>query len=501
MERVSSRHDGDLGGRLQPGGEAHPVPVSLEVPPQVAAAPAVQHTAWMLLNMLARLDRVVSTVSVSCPPDVAAAERVVPFAPATLSLIDALQTGADAIGIETVAVDFSGIRHPIHLVVGPGEAVSGAIRVHGEAWCGGFDRHGAIDGLLDSALPVGPYLAASLAVGEIFKSVRLHPLRYEPTMAAFYSAWTHTATPEMASDGPSDVTGVILAEMLAGVGAVGCICAHVLWATPGVSGHVLLVDGDKDGIDVTNLNRYLLFGSRHLGLRKASAARDLLSDSGIEWSAFDGLLEEAPRPQRRILCAVDTNPSRLAVQTCWPESLLMASTNELRSEIVRCDPRGGGPCARCYNHHDATTPDDELRRLYLEASRDEQERLADANGASLEDADAWAFRGTCGTTGDRVRDALRTAGSWLEAFAVPFVSCAAGTLLAAEAIKEQLDAPMPLSPAVSRAVLQFWRPTHSAGAKPYLRDPHCPTCRPDADAVTVWLDRTSGHPLRGDAGQ
>jgi hypothetical protein len=88
MERVSSRHDGDLGGRLHPGGTAPAIPVSLEIPSQVAGAPAVQHTAWMLLNMLARLDRVVAAVSVACPTGTAAASsRVVPFAPARATFL------------------------------------------------------------------------------------------------------------------------------------------------------------------------------------------------------------------------------------------------------------------------------------------------------------------------------------------------------------------------------------------------------------------------------
>jgi molybdopterin/thiamine biosynthesis adenylyltransferase len=452
--------------------------------------------------MLARLDRVVSAVSVTCPSETAAAScRVVPFAPADATFVEALQAGASAVGIDSIPIDFSGQRHAMHLVLGPGKAVGDALRVHGEGWCGGFTRNVAVDGYLESALPVGPYLAAAFAVGEIFKAVRLVPERYEASTAAFYSAWTHAAYTEMVHSGPSELTDVFLQETIAGVGAVGCICAHTLWAIPGVRGRLLLVDGDKKGIDVTNLNRCLLFGPKHLGLRKASTARDVLVGPDISWIPFDGYLEEAPRPQRHILCAVDTNPSRLTVQSCWPASLLMASTNELRAEVVRCDPRRGGPCARCFNHHDDATPDDELQRRFREASPEEQKRLAVAQGATAEDAREWAYRGACGTTGDRVRDALRNGESRGEAFAVPFVSCAAGTLLAAETVKEQLDAPMPLSPRLARAVVQFWRPAQSAGAKLYRRDPTCPTCRPGTDAMAAWFARTADRPIRGDAGQ
>lgn len=473
----------------------------MEIPADVAGSAAVQHAAWMVLNMLARLDRVVSAVSISCPAAAPTRGRIVPFATTDGPLLQALQQGAATVGIDELPIDFAGRRHAIHLVLGPGAPVEAALRVHGEGWCGGFARSTSVPGDLDSALPVGPYLAAALAVGEVFKAVRMDPQRYDPTDAAFYSAWTHRTADVLQPEGPHSIEGVELAETLAGVGAVGCICAHTLWASPGVCGRILLVDGDPDGIDTTNLNRYLLFGPRHLGKPKASTARDLLQDSAITWGALDGKLETASRPQRRLLCAVDTNPARLAVQTCWPESLLMASTNELRAEIVRCDPRSGGPCASCFNHHDEATPDDELRRRFREASAQEQERLAAESGATLAEAQDWARRGTCGTSGDRVRDALREKADGRQRFAVPFASCAAGTLLAAEVIKEQLNAPAPLAPSLPRAVLQFWHPARSLGARPYHRDPSCPVCRPGTLAADTWRERTAGRPTRLDAGQ
>lgn len=498
MDTVSSRHEIDVRGVVGPMATATPVAVSLEVPADVAGSPAAQHTAWALLNMLARLERVVSRVSVACAPNAPLNARLSPLTGVGDQLRDALQQGAAA--VDAVPVDFRGHRGDLRLVVGPGGAVSDGVRVYGEGWCGGFARGGSVAAAPVSALPFGPYIASALVVGEVFKLVRIDTVKYPPTAAAFYSLWSHRAGTTFLHDGPAAVQSVVLNETLAGVGAVGCICANALWATDGVSGRILLVDGDGKGVDITNLNRYMLFGRAHLGMPKASTARDLLNGAAaIVWDAHDGPLESTGRPHRRILCAVDTNHGRLAVQNLWPESLLMASTNELRAEVVRCDPRRSGPCARCFNPPDAMTPDDELRQRFREAGPEEQRQLAEQVGAHLDEALAWAETGECGTTGERVRDAMRGPQGRTESFSAPFVSCAAGIMLAAEVVKEQLDAPVPLSPSVSRATVQFWQPGRSAGAKSYLRDPRCPTCAPDGDAGHIWRKRTLSRPKRSDA--
>jgi hypothetical protein len=494
MDRVSSRHEGTLDGRLAPLDSGRPVRVSVVVPPEVAALASVQHSVWMSINMLARLDRVVDSISISCPTDVNIVTRISPLMAGATDLAAGIAVAAAA--IDTVPVAFHDDPADVELIIGPGEATNGAIRVYGEGWCGGITRSGAIAAAEPSSLPFGPYIAAAIGVGEIFREVRIDPKRYPSADAAFYSLWSHEAATAYIPGGPATVLGATFSETLAGVGAVGCICAQTLWAAVGLSGEVLLVDGDPDGIDLTNLNRYLLFGRQHLNCPKASTARDLLAGSDIRWTAHDGPLETAAGLHRRILCATDTNESRLAVQTRWPESLLMASTHELRAELVRCDPRQSGPCARCHNDPATVTPDEELRRRFRQASPEEQSDIASRFGADLGEAVAWAETGQCGTTGERVRDALRTPNTIASAFAVPFVSLAAGTMLAAEAVKEHLDAATPLTISQQHASLQFWSPAGSRGASRYSRDPGCPLCRPESEAVSIWWDRVATHTPR-----
>ncbi len=497
MERISSRHEGNLGGRLRPFDETDAVSVTLEIAEDVAGLAAVQHTAWMALNMLTRLSGIVMRIYLVCPRGIPLAGRVVPLAQRTLSLDEALFEGATAIA--TVPCEKVAPQRPegFLLVIGPGGPVADGFRVHGEGWWGGVTSGAAIAPHSDSCLPYGPYLAASFAVGEVFKAARIDPRRYHRAQSVFYSLWTHRATASPDPAGPATVSGTRLSESLAGVGAVGCIAVHALWATPGLLGDVVLADSDKNGVDITNLNRYLLFGRASVGKPKASTAADIARDGDILWLPYDGNLESYLGPARRILCAVDTNTSRRAVQARWPASLLMASTEELRAELVRCDPRHGGPCARCFNDPVAAIPDDERRQRFLSMSTEEQRTFAESVGATVGDALEWAQTGRCSTSGDRVRDALLGPHNALEAWAVPFVSCAAGVMLAAEAVKETMDARTPLSPSVPRATVQFWRPEESSGAKPYLRDLGCPMCRPGTEAVTVWRERMAQTALRG----
>ena len=490
MERVSSRHNGDLNGKIRAGHEASPVAVSIEIPEEVAGLAAVQHTAWMLINMLSRLENVVGEISVACPHSVGTHSRsVIPFAPDSSLFVDALRRGVGAIGVTTVRVDFNGTRHELNLVLGPGSPTKGSMQVFGEGWCGGVSRSIAIDRTKPSDLPIGPYLAAAFAAGEVFKVARFRSEDYPASAAVFYSAWTQELSSTFDSKGPSDVRGVELRSTLIGVGAVGGALLHALWSTPGLTGSVQLVDNDPKGLDLTNLNRYVLFGTGDIGKPKASTAALLLQDSGIHWAAFDGPIEVFEGDAMRAICAVDTNRSRLAVQVRWPESLLMASTNELRAEVVRCDPRGGGPCAACYNRDPGDTADDDLRQIFQSLTQEQQLSLVESSGADLDEAIEWSLSGKCGTSGERVRDALRISDDEQHSFAVPFVSVAAGTMLAAEVIKEELNRSVPLNTQYQRATLQFFRPEQSLGAKKYLRDPRCAVCSPDSIGRNAWLAR------------
>ncbi len=108
MERFSKRHEGDLNARLRPFNETEQTRVVLNIDSAAAHLPSVQHTAWMLLNLLCRLIGVVNQVVLVCPRDVRVAARVVPFAHSANTLREALLLGARELPLGSV-VDDSGL--------------------------------------------------------------------------------------------------------------------------------------------------------------------------------------------------------------------------------------------------------------------------------------------------------------------------------------------------------------------------------------------------------
>ncbi len=230
---ISNRHESDLGGHFSPFGDVKPVGVSVIVPKELAAFPAVQHTAWMLVNLLARFAGVVNCVSIECPPGIPQAGRIIPLALRSADLDVALLHGGRAIGVVPVENNLPLERT---IVVGNGVAsTDGLLFCLGSGWCGGFARSHDFMRTLDpkSSLPIGPYIAACLAAGEVFKAARMQANTYESPASAFYSAYSHRASDSPIPDGPSTANASIQAS-LAGVGAVGCAMLHALADAKGV---------------------------------------------------------------------------------------------------------------------------------------------------------------------------------------------------------------------------------------------------------------------------
>jgi hypothetical protein len=188
MDRIYDRHAGTLDGQLLPLDQATPVSVSIVLPPEVASLPACQHTVWMLVNLLARADGIVDEIFLTAPEGVSQASRVVPLAPRHLDIRSAVLTGAGAIEAVPVSASPTEVETAsLRFVIGPGAEREEVTRVHGERWWGGMSRHDMPgDGI--SAIPLGPYVAAALAAGEVFKAVRLNaPI---PVRSVFHSLWT-----------------------------------------------------------------------------------------------------------------------------------------------------------------------------------------------------------------------------------------------------------------------------------------------------------------------
>ncbi len=123
------------------------------------------------------------------------------------------------------------------------------------------------------------------------------------------------------------------------------------------------------------------------------------------------------------------------------------------------------------------------------ARRAEQQRLAEAMSFTFEEALQWAIEAQCGYVGDRIAAYLAPTNADATAFAVGFVSVMAGTMLAAQSIKEILDEG-PIGGLECRAVMQFLDPNASSNrTRLYARQPDCSMCDPSGTAAEIWRRR------------
>lgn len=494
---VSSRHDLDAGGQLVAADErsSHRVLVALDA--ETAHLASVQHAAWMTLNQLVRLSGVIEKVGLACPPSVPLAGRIVPLAPRSGDLAGALMTGCAEIGIVPVTACVPESKEfSRSLLLGPGDA-RGCTRVHGEGWWGGFSSDGIVDVDESDPNPIGPYIAASLVVGELFRSAGLK--EYEAVDDLFLSAWT--LRPTAAPDFIGPRLGEVRVDcLLAGVGAVGSMVVHALWALAQAGGGVVLCDNDKAGVDETNLNRYVLFGRSSIGSPKASAAAEIASDAGVDFSPVDGPIETLERFPERVVSAVDINTAREAIQARYPARILSGATRDLRAEVLRVAAPGEGACLRCYNPPENRPSDEALRAAVDSGTYGTLEELAAVHGVTADEIQAWVARGECGRASERLLPWLRDDLGTPPQFAVSFASSLAGVLLAAELLKDVSSEVGPLDDKRNRAVFQFGMPLGRANQPaPYSSDPECPLCGPAGNriALDTWRTRAEAlHPRR-----
>lgn len=483
---VSNRHEADLGGRFLPFGETEQASVTIVVSPDAAHSARVQHTAWMLLNLLSRQQGVVSKIGLLCPQGVAQAGRVIPLADGQLDLRSALIAGNEAIGVVPAAPD----QHLGKLlVVGATSPVESAwLYVVANGWCGGVSRTASSITGDQSDLPFGPYIAACLAAGEVFKAARLRSGSYSSPDTAFYSAWTRKPSDQYDPSGPHDIT-LDLKLALAGVGAVGCAFLHTLYSCPGVTGNAILADNDEKGVEGSNLNRYVLFGTKSIGVKKATAAATLLKDSAVTFVPYDQPIETVSNIPQTIISAVDKNQSRIAIQNRYPAEILSASTHDLRAEVLRCGPPGTGACLRCYNPPEVAKSDREIA-LEIDLMSDGQlAAYADRAGRTVVEIRQWAASMKCGMAGEAILKHFRQAPPQRHGFAVGFVSVMAGTLLAAELLMGDQNVNASIRTG-NRSVFQFWSPKAASNrSSEYVRDPLCSMCQPGTPATRTWSSR------------
>jgi hypothetical protein len=454
------------------------------IEPELASYPAIQHTAWMAVNLLARLDGIVTQVQVSCPA-VPIVERTVPFGKATL-LDRRLIEAANAIDQNRFSSD-DGLPVDRVIYIGATKANDGALVASGYGWWGGVYRangRASESNRFQATAPFGPYLAAAFAIGELYLEARGVLQKRGVDDVYGWDCWAQRAAlfPSQTTVDPVDASGVALA----GVGAVGVAWMHSMWAYEGVSGVVPIVDADVEGVSETNLNRGVLFTRSDIGRNKSSVAADATAGGRIGWRPLDGRYQDQSLQTRLLISAVDSNRSRDAIQNTYPFRAIGGSTRDLRAEVLVVGRPGVGACLRCFNQPEPLLTDDELHkraRQSLDVSRRAASSL-DVDDLTLTE---WIEKPECGQISPQFLDRLRADldDPDVPQFSVGFVSVAAGVLLAVETIRALT--PSRRREEHSTAVrVQFFRPSSSAGERSELRENDCPKCLPDSVATSIW---------------
>jgi hypothetical protein len=251
---IGNRHHGTAGGALTVGG--WPQSVELRLGPDAYLA-SVQHTVWMLLNQLVRLSGAVAKITLTVPGNIPAVPKLSPLIAAEKPLLESLLEGVRAIGgpsdgFVPVEVRAAGLRKSdIIVAIGFHPDTDANYCCAGWGLCGGiFDREIRRPNT-DSGLTVGPYIAASLAAGEVFRAARL--IDYRPEHQLFLNASDYTTTSQpLWIDLP--INGELSSVVLIGVGAVGSAVLHALHPLP-LRGGIMVADNDKKGLEDTNLGR------------------------------------------------------------------------------------------------------------------------------------------------------------------------------------------------------------------------------------------------------
>ncbi len=425
---------------------------------------AGQHLILCLVNLLGRMADLVGRVELDLPQT--PLRVVTPFESAPDQLPDAaaaLVRWAVSDAVEVATIEGSAAPD-IWLCVGEDVAApAGAPALHAQAlgwraWVGAASHCPRLSRCADSPNPLGPFFAACLLAGEVFKRARgIRRGRYIDDFAC--SLWSGEQGDWSALvDGP-EIEGLALPPFyLIGAGAVGQGLINLVGAACFASPYVVTIDDDRH--DRTNLNRCFLAGLKDLEAHKVEAVRRFRRLAGVGGHDFPGTLADylrhgadlrpdvaaAEREDRFdcVVSCVDKGSSRQDVQGLWPRFLLGGSTSGLSAKTNLYDLPAGTPCLGCHNPPEQDG--DRLRkveqriRAMTQAQREAYLREAPDAPAIL----AYLANGErCGGVGEAEFRAFATRQA--KEFSVSFVSMAASALLAARLFARLLFPTAPLN--------------------------------------------------------
>ena len=479
--RRGSRHLGaDPGGAMRAMSSRQPCAVRISTSMPVAATIAVQHTLWMATNLLARQFGVITELRIAVPA-VTLHDRV-----ALLGANGDLRQTLVGMAREIAGSDMTIVATPdyddapvsVELIAGDGAAATGMhprIRILGAGW-GAFVGEPALSvpiAALADPNPCGPYFAACLGSGEVFK----HAVGVVPGKGGFIessslSLWDFTEYESWASmpAGTASKHVLLPSFYLVGAGAVGQAVVAALAAAQ-VRGHVTVIDNDV--IDETNGNRCVLATEAHEGESKATIVAQVLSNAGMSALAFEGTWQDyalqLPHDEQKealraleqdykyelVVSCVDKNSARHAIQNFWPRYVIGASTDGLAVQVAAYDMLSPYECLKCANPLEVGGATIEEVASQLRGMSIADRRLAlEARGVDAAEVERYLNDPRCGGLGERELSKFSTTPAHHD-WSVGFVSVAAGVLLGAQLIKLALAGPSAAFPEQEGNTLRF----------------------------------------------
>ncbi len=446
---LANRHSLPASG-LKDATDASALTVHIVVSDAWSVAPAGQLLASCLVNMLCRLAGAVTKIAITAKETSRTVWLPCPDAAADFPhCLKELANWAVG-GVVPVTTEAGQNSWDCTIYVGPkpSASVPGGIELValGEGWRAwiGEPINAPMAAAPSDGNPVGPFLAATLAAGEIFKRSR-GILRGRYLDASGYSQWTGEASSDWLGldKGPSLDNLTIPPLHLVGVGAVGNDLAYCIASTRPKSAYVVLIDDDT--YDGTNLNRCLLAGAHDVDDPKVWAVAKALRGAGVGVFPFDktvkeyvvdariGLREDVAASADNlefeiVASCVDKGGSRQDVQGLAPTLLAGGSTLGLRAQSNMYGLRPDGPCLACHNPVEPQGErlralEKQLRNMPVE---DRAEFLIKHN-LDVDAVEEYLKTEHCGSLGETALRDFATRGEG--EFSVSFVSLGAALLL------------------------------------------------------------------------
>lgn len=460
LDRLADRHlRQDPHGALAPAERLVAGRVRVCVSASEATTWAGQHAAWLLVNLLSRQFRVISSIELHVPT-VRLLDGVAAFD--SRDTLDAtLRACVLSVAGEHIRVVSEQADAPtqVQLVVG-GEAVQGggvSVYLQGRGWRAYVGDRPMQPGVIgpDSPLTFGPYLAACVAAGEVFKRLRgLVPGKGEFVSSFYASAWSMRSAPawDQLQDGPSSLDLPELGHVyIPGAGAVGQAAALTIGSSRLA---VSVTTVDHDPLDLTNNNRYCLARKADADASKPQLVANFLKAAGIlcnprdeKWQEYvaacgaNAIAPEVSAQERRfmyptILSSVDKNSVRHALQQLLPRLIIGGSTEGLVAKAIAYDLSAGTRCLKCFNPIEGA---EEVLQPRLEAARAasdaERQELCVQLGIKREALESILAGPKCGEL--PAADLERFAAGPPQ-MSAGFVSVAAGVLQVAQWVRVQL---------------------------------------------------------------